>query len=55
MIEQRTSRHAEVEIRMVFNKVADMCITCWPILFQDMHKEALDDGTLEFTFEYSKV
>ena len=36
VIEQRTSRHAEEEIRQVFDKVARMVYRKYPSLFQDM-------------------
>lgn len=38
VIEQRTSEHAEVEIRIVFNKVAEIASEKWPMVFQDFRK-----------------
>lgn len=54
IIEQRTSRHAEHEIRLVFNDVANIAMKEWPFLFADFKSE-LVDGVNEWTPEYSKV
>ena len=54
LITMRTSRHAEEEIRLVFNQVYKEQKTCYPSLYQDA-KETLVDGMLEITFENEKV
>ena len=54
IIEQRTSRHAEHEIRIVFNDVAKIATKEWPYLFQDFHSEEYD-GVTEWYPQYSKV
>lgn len=38
LIELRTSLGAEVEIRLVFNAIAEIAVKRWPSLFQDFHK-----------------
>ncbi len=57
VIEQRTSRHAEVEIRMPFNVVATTCYLMWPMLFGDFGAHDTDDGPelLEWVPAYKKV
>jgi thymidylate synthase (FAD) len=54
MIETRTSRHAEEEIRMVFGDVARALAKTCPNLYQDMNAEHID-GFDEFTFTNSKI
>jgi thymidylate synthase (FAD) len=54
IIEQRTSRHAEHEIRLVFNEVAHIAVREWPYLFQDFTFTEVD-GAREWTPQYSKV
>jgi thymidylate synthase (FAD) len=54
IIEQRTSRHAEHEIRMVFDQVAQIARDEWPFLFPDFEVE-LVDGVNEWMPRYSKV
>jgi len=44
IIEMRTSIHAEEEIRVVFNEVADICREHWPLVFQDMR--VMPDGVI---------
>lgn len=53
-IEMRTSRHAEIEIRLVFAKVAKIAKQNWPALFADYSQEVID-GIEEWTTPYSKV
>lgn len=53
-IEMRTSRHAEEEIRLVFNQVGEICRKEWPHLFADYQVEMVD-GYGEWTTPYSKV
>lgn len=50
LIQQRTSRHAEVEIRQVFGEIASIAIKKAPHIFQDMIGV---NG--EYTFKYPKV
>ncbi|HKZ63455.1 MAG TPA: FAD-dependent thymidylate synthase [Thermoplasmata archaeon] len=45
VIEMRTDPAAEVEIRMLFDQVAQLCIREWPNLYQDFDRTALPDGT----------
>jgi thymidylate synthase (FAD) len=54
IIEQRTSRHAEHEIRVVFNKVAKIANQKWNYLFQDFTTENID-GVEEWRPENSKI
>ena len=54
IIEQRTSRHAEHEIRLVFNEVADIAAREWPYLFPDFTFNMVD-GVPEWVPNYSKV
>lgn len=54
VIEQRTSRHAEEEIRQVFQEVAFLMMDKFPNVFFDYKKE-LVDGIYEFTTDYRKV
>ena len=51
VIEQRTSAHAEEEIRLVFQEVARICQREWPNVFQDM--AFTDNG--EAVFENKKI
>lgn len=54
MIAQRTSRHAEEEIRLAFGQVAEKLAKQFPALYQDMSGE-LVDGFTEYTFVNHKV
>ncbi len=45
VIEMRTDPAAEVEIRMVFDQVADICRRDYPYLYQDFTYTELPDGT----------
>ena len=45
VIEMRTDPSAEVEIRMVFDQVAEICKRDYPFLYQDMVAKELPDGT----------
>ena len=55
IIEQRTSRHAEEEIRLVFGMVAEDAMQRWPMLFQDFGKVDSGDGMFEYVPKYSKI
>ena len=35
IIRMRTALGAEEEIRIAFDKVATICVKCWPLIFQD--------------------
>jgi thymidylate synthase (FAD) len=55
-IEQRTSRHAEMEIRIVFNLVAKIAARKWPMLFQDFSPADTGDGeVMEWIPQNQKV
>jgi thymidylate synthase (FAD) len=54
-IEARTDPGAEVEIREVFGSVARICIRDYPLLYGDFRKRALEDGTFQYTPQFSKV
>jgi len=54
LIEHRTSRHAEEEIRIVFDKVADIAVDRWPMIFQDFKGEEYN-GIREWVPTHSKV
>ncbi len=45
VIEMRTDPAAEVEIRMVFDQVAEICRRDYPYLYQDFASTDLPDGT----------
>lgn len=45
VIEMRTSPAAEIEIRLVFDKVAAICKRDHPLIFQDFERKELPDGT----------
>lgn len=55
IIEQRTSRHSEEEIRIVMNQVAEHAIKQWPYMFQDFQKVDTNDGLFEYVPTYSKI
>ena len=55
VIEMRTDPSAEVEIRKVFDQVAEICIRDYPLLYGDFAKTQLADGTLQYTPKFSKV
>lgn len=48
ILEMRTSRHAEWEIRVVFNEVADKILNKWPGILYG-HKREEFDGMFEYT------
>jgi len=55
IIEQRCSKHAEPEIRVLFGKVWEILVAEAPNLFGDYRKAPLPDGTFELTTEFRKV
>jgi thymidylate synthase (FAD) len=54
IIEMRSSRHAEEEIRVVVADIANQLKARYPAIYADMNSEVVD-GIEEWTFEYSKV
>jgi len=54
LIELRTNREAEEEIRLLFNKVFDAVSNRFPAIYADAHREMID-GHWEYTFEHSKI
>lgn len=54
LIELRTSRHAEEEIRLVFAQVYELVKDRYPAIYADARIEEVD-GYPEVTFEHSKV
>jgi len=55
VIEMRTHPSAEVEIRKVFGKVAEICINDYPMLYADFSAKKLNDGTTQYVPKFSKV
>lgn len=56
LIEHRTTRHAEQEIRYVFNEVGKIAIAKWPMMFGDFVPQELEGNDVpEWVPEYSKV
>lgn len=54
LIVLRTSRHAEWEIRLIFNQIRDLVRAKYPTLFEDEQLELID-GQLEVTFSTDKL
>lgn len=54
VIEMRTSRHSEEEIRIVFSEVARICIEKWPNIFQDYDMNIVD-GIPEYFTKNKKI
>jgi thymidylate synthase (FAD) len=55
VIEMRTDPAAEVEIRKVFGKVAEICMKDYPTLYGDFARNKLADGTIHYAPKFSKV
>ena len=56
LIQLRTDRAAEEEIRLVFALIADDLSENFPVIYQDMKKEVVTQGLPpEFTFEFGRV
>lgn len=53
-IEMRTNKHAEWEIRVVFNQIYYILKDKYPIMFVDVKTQEID-GALEITFKNKKV
>ena len=54
LIVLRTSRHAEWEIRLIFNQIANLVRAKYPTLFED-EKQTMIDGLPEITFSTDKL
>jgi len=54
VLEMRTSRHAEEEIRLTFNSVFDQVADRYPAIYADAERE-LVEGHFEITFKHGKV
>lgn len=54
LIFMRTSRHAEVEIRVVFDLVAQKCREHWPNIFADFTRTEIE-GIGEWTTPHAKI
>jgi thymidylate synthase (FAD) len=54
LIQLRTSRHAEWEIRLIFNQVYDLVKTKYPAILADANIEFVD-GANEITFTNTKI
>ncbi len=55
IIEMRTSRHAEEELRLVFGEIAEIMIRDYPYIFDDFKKVDTGDGLFEYVPEFSKI
>jgi len=55
VIENRTTEHAEIEIRHVVNKIAEQAVLRWPMIFQDFKKQEVEYGPPVWTPQYHKV
>ena len=55
VVEMRTDPAAEIEIRKVFGKVAEICIQDYPNLYADFTRIELPDGTAQYSPKFSKV
>jgi thymidylate synthase (FAD) len=55
LIEMRTSRHAEEEIRLVFSMIAEDLIERHPEIYQDVEVLPVESGPSEYSFAYSKI
>jgi len=55
VIEMRTHPSAEIEIRTVFDKVAEICMNDYPLLYSDFAPKQLSDGTYQYVPKFSKV
>ena len=55
IMEMRTSVHAEEEIRLVIDQMAEFCVNDYPMIFGDYNANDTGDGLVEYTTEYTKV
>lgn len=53
-IEARTSRHAEWEIREIYNQIYDLCKDKYKLMFVDAREEEIE-GLREITFKNKKI
>jgi thymidylate synthase (FAD) len=51
----RTSEFAEIEIRMVFDKIGQLLVKKFPLIYQDFERTPLPDGTGVWKPKYVKV
>lgn len=54
LLETRTSRHAEEEVRLVFGKIGEKVVAKFPNLFKDYNVEEVN-GLPEYTTESEKI
>lgn len=54
VLEMRTSRHAEIEIRLAFNRVYELLRDRFKAIYADARVQDVD-GAFEITFEHEKV
>ncbi len=55
VITMRTAESAEIEIRYVFDKVAQTVKKKFPLIYQDFESKELEDGTKSWTPKFMKV
>jgi thymidylate synthase (FAD) len=55
VIEMRTDPSAEIEIRTVFGRVAEICIKDFPYIYGDFQRRKLPDRTTQYLPTFSKV
>lgn len=55
VITMRTSEAAEIEIRLVFDKVAQIMKERFPLIYEDFEPVELEDGTRKWVPKYMKV
>ncbi|MGC8710592.1 MAG: FAD-dependent thymidylate synthase [Candidatus Micrarchaeia archaeon] len=55
VITMRTSEQAEIEIRMVFDKVAEIMRSRYPLIYADFEPTELEDGTKAWKPKYVKA
>lgn len=55
VLEMRTGRHAEEELRLAFGQVAEIAIRDYPYIFGDFEKVDTGDGLFEYAPKYHKV
>ena len=55
VIAMRTAEAAEIEIRLVFDRVARLMKVKFPLIYEDFEYKELDDGTRSWRPKYTKV
>jgi thymidylate synthase (FAD) len=48
LIEMRTDPSAELEIRTIFGKIADLCLKDYPLIYGDFERIATEDGVPQY-------